>query len=123
MRPGTLFTSTGLSNRRPVHTSVRCVLTLSTEPYATHQLQDAARRRQVAKSLLGRSKPLVDATTRSGEASRGSRGRSRPGEGRRVFGGGGVEAGVLEVEEWRILSGGIFEVSSCTDEGLKFEAG
>eukprot|EP00913_Durusdinium_trenchii_P033058 g30949.t1 len=32
------------------------------------QLQDAARRRQVAKSLLGRSKPLVDATTRSGEA-------------------------------------------------------
>ena len=30
--------------------------------------QDAARRRQVARSLLQRSKPLVDATTKSGEA-------------------------------------------------------
>lgn len=29
--------------------------------------QDAARRRQVARSLLQRSKPLVDATTKSGE--------------------------------------------------------
>ncbi|CAK9081543.1 unnamed protein product [Durusdinium trenchii] len=54
----------GVVFERMAQVLLRCSMAQGDE----QRQKDAARRRQVAKSLLGRSKPLVDATTRSGEA-------------------------------------------------------